>query len=230
MTVRLSSSNILTTVRLTTVIGVIDADDYLSGKHSAILVQTDAGLRAFYQACVEAGPTLCALHESSVRKISTRVNKIISNLKRRPITVYLNQTEGTGTYGLITYKLAQTALFNFLSQPYGTLGAANASVTAFALSSLEKGDGSLLWQLSGPSQMALTCNGTEFSLPPLLGTGTSEAGRANLCADTDPSNRTIENMEAYYKNQFKISQFGDMWNLASRCQYVPCLCDILHWN
>lgn len=195
---------------------MIDADDYLSGTQASSLVRTDAGLHAVYQACVDAGPSECAIHEASVDKISARVDAIFNNLKRRPIPVFVNESSGTGTYGLMTYKLVHSLFFSFLYSPY--LGPPNATLATVALRALEQGDPSLFWAFAGASQGSLTCNGTTFPLPPIF--ASSEAERTILCVDTDPVDGTIDELEAYFDGQAKISQFADTWPIASQCKCV----------
>lgn len=200
--------------------GVIDAEDYLSGAHAKNLLRTDAGLNAFYQACVEAGPTKCAIHESTAAQVSARVETILNNLKRRPIPVFANQTGGTGTYGLVTYKIAQFVLFNFLYSPYPTIspliGSVNSTAAALGLKSLEEGDGSLFWQAAQPSRAALSCNSTTFPLPPII--SSSDASNAILCADQDLHDGSIEDLETYFEEQRNISRFADMWTSAASCK------------
>lgn len=152
--------------------------------------------------------------------MSARVETLFNKLKRRPVPVFVNETGGTGTYGLVTYKIAQNVLFSFLYSPYPTIspliGAVNATVAAFALRSLEEGDGSLFWQAAGPSQIALACKSTTFPLPPIL--SSTDASIAILCADEDLHDGTIEDLETYFEEQRNISRFADVWTGAANCK------------
>lgn len=192
----------------------------MSGARTTNLVRTDAGLNAFYQACVEAGPVKCAIHESTAAQVSARVDSILNNLKRRPVPVFGNQTGSTGTYGLVTYKIAQNVLLNFLHSPYPTLspliGTLNSTVAALGLKSLEEGDGSIIWQAANPSRVSIACNSTTFPLPPII--SNSDAANAIFCADQDPNHGSIEDLEAYFVRQRKVSRFADVWNGAPGCQ------------
>lgn len=53
----------------------------------------------------------CAIYEPTVAQISARVETILNDLKRRPVSVFANQTGDTDTYGLLTYKIVQSVVF-----------------------------------------------------------------------------------------------------------------------
>ncbi|THH27977.1 hypothetical protein EUX98_g6208 [Antrodiella citrinella] len=120
--------------------GVMDAEDYYSAQRSTSLLDTDATLFGIYQACVDAGPLVCPIHESSTEKIHDRIQKLVNSLRSNPATFY---NADTGSHGEVDYSLVQKVIFISLYRPYES-GMKLASV----LADLERGVAEPIFRLS----------------------------------------------------------------------------------
>lgn len=100
---------------------------FLSGQYARDLIDTDKDLFQIYQACVEAGPSICPIHESSADAIDQRINAFLDKLKTQPR--FYNET--SGAYGTLDYSAAKGAIATVLYVPYDS-GASLAQALALA--------------------------------------------------------------------------------------------------
>ncbi|GJE90051.1 alpha/beta hydrolase [Phanerochaete sordida] len=200
--------------------GVVDAENYYAGLWSNNLLDTDQTLRTILDACVAAGPSLCALYENTTDEVHARLSAIFAALKTRPLPVYSNATGKE--YALIDYKTARRALFAQLYAPYG--GTARVSnypsmELLHALAQLEKGDGLALARHAGlvPASTPFTCACPDAPPAPLL--LTPDTSIAIGCGDTGLARvgDTPEDLEAHFANMSTFTEFADQWLFRVGC-------------
>jgi len=166
-------------------------------------------LLSIYQACVDVGPSICPIYETTTDKISTRVNTLLDSLKIEPISFY-NDT--SGEYGSLDYSAAKGAIFTVLYTPHQT----GASLT-FALALAEQGEGQPLFALSTrvASSSDYVCDCSAAPSTPFA--DGYENTLAIACGDSDPSNGTLDDMKALYAEMAQDSQFAEMWTIYLDC-------------
>jgi hypothetical protein len=154
--------------------GVMDVEDYFMGmslvcpltyqtltnpvdRWSDEMRDSDVALNLFYEACAEAGPDACALHDADAAKIYFRMEKVFKELQERPIAVppQRNTTSLQSDYGVVDYGMVRVFVFFFLYAPYAGRTTSAASLAA-ALAAMEKRDGRSVqlrgWQAAGPAR------------------------------------------------------------------------------
>ena len=177
-------------------------------------------MRVFSQACVDAGPETCAIHESTAEKVEDRLNAIFEAIKQRPLPAVPNGTDFSDQdYGVATYGLARNLLFqDYLYSPYGNYPWKEPIAPAIAsiFYEIEQGNGFPLWNASKLGLTSFQCSSSSGSsnLPD------RSAGVAVACGDGDPVYDTIEDLEALQVKLNNQSEFGDEWNLRANCVCV----------
>ena len=214
-------------------VGILDPYDYYAGEFgtqpsqrtlsivrspglwSNMLVDTDKGLGWFFEQCAEAGPATCALYEESAEGVKERYTRILTALKTRSLAVTTTDPLATAAdYGVVTYRLALSAVFDFLYSPYKNNSAA---ILATALAAAEHGDGKPLWDLmkSGVTQFRCQCpNSPEPSQSPAGLTA------AIACGDGAALNESPEDLQDWYDKVGRDSQFAPLWQMHATCTYV----------
>jgi hypothetical protein len=177
----------------------------------------------FYEACVEAGPDACALHETTVGAVESRVENIFAKLKAQPIPVYApaaSKSTSSVNYGLTDYAVARNIVFQFLYGPYGG-GGYNATAVANGLAAAEKGDGRPLWDLKKETltDFKRECGKDE---PRTELYGGKETTLAIACSDGDIVDDSVDELQMHYEEMAKQSSFAEFWNWRVQCAYVSC--------
>lgn len=124
--------------------GVFDAQDYYDLGWRTNIVDADEALETFSTYCHQAGPKNCTFWGPSAQNISTRLDKILTNLKNYPVPVA--GLEAGSTAGLATYSDLKQLMFWALY-----VATDRFPVLADALHGLEEGNGSAVvngWQLA----------------------------------------------------------------------------------
>ena len=181
------------------------------------LRDTDAGLHRFYQACVDAGPLACPIHESSAQKIHDRVQSLFNKLRSYPISFYNAETM---SYGRVDYSVLKQVMFATLYKPYNT-----GKELVSAIADLEQGIAEPMYQLSEMKRAhnllleAHTC--------PVSPRDPSMPWRGNTlaiaCGDGDPVQDGVDELRSYYEDMAESSMFADIWWPRIGCAYVRCL-------
>ena len=125
--------------------GVVDTEDYYTGRRSTNLFGTDTVLKRLTQHCYDAGPERCALFEDGgAHEVLNKLQSLAESLRATPVGV-----PGTATRSpqLITYSDVISALFNSLYAPIQVL-----PVLAQALHNLMNANGTSFAVLKGERQ------------------------------------------------------------------------------
>lgn len=174
------------------------------GNWSSSFFDSDNALVSFYQACFEAGPSLCAIYENSTDLISARVDKIINGVHLRPIQVYNDQDPSSINFGVVDYTVAMGQLIQAVHAPFGQ----GASI-ARGLVQLEQGNnGSLIFAGSGASEVNSldTC---DFDSSQPFVAGFVETSSAINCGDILVDNiRTFEQVQSDYEEMLKVTRLA----------------------
>lgn len=175
---------------------------------NASLIDTDAVLTWFYDACVEAGPELCPIHESTSERIRQRVNNVLEGLKSAPIP-FVDAT--SGTQGVVTYDVVKNQLFQMLYSPYSS-----GAPFAAAFAALEAGNPVPIWSSSSDAGIQQLLIGS--CIPELNEIVVDAFITAVIgCSEALPVTDTLDDLKVYYDNLVKQSSFADVWNGRAGC-------------
>ena len=189
-----------------------------TGNWSSSLLNTDDALTAVYDACVEAGPSLCALYDTSSDAIRARVNKLIESLHLAPVPVYDDSDPTSISFGVADYTVIVLQLFQMLYTPF-----VSGPVILEALAALEQGNASAVYQGSvtmANNQNLATCD-FNTSQPFVVGFLDISAPIAcgDILVDTDRV-RTLDEAKSDYQGMANASAtFATTWYSLSegRC-------------
>ncbi|THH28198.1 hypothetical protein EUX98_g5998 [Antrodiella citrinella] len=192
--------------------GVVDSPDYYKALWSRNLMDTDAELFQLYQACVDAGPLVCAIHESSTEKIHSRVQGLLTKIRSYPASFY-NAT--TGVYGEVDYSLVKSVILSVLYKPHD-LGKGLVS----AIADLEQGNPEPIWQLSGGKEAGKLLTGS-CACPATPEKPWNKIGRENFyaiaCGDGDVVTDSVDALRKYYDDLAEDSIFAENWYIRVGC-------------
>lgn len=176
------------------------------------------------QACVDAGPGVCPLHESTREKVHARIENILSNLRRRPLPVNTNSSSPTG-YGLVDYRIARSVLFVLLYSPYAAGKMFYPALQVFhALSEAEKGNGEPLGNYD-VFRAPFKCECPKPEKPTRPSLMSLDATFAILCSDgAVRNNDTVEDLEEHFDAMFRDTEFAGMWPYRAHCRCVWSSC------
>ncbi|KZV83249.1 hypothetical protein EXIGLDRAFT_656341 [Exidia glandulosa HHB12029] len=183
--------------------GVVDLENYYSGAWDNNLMDADKALAMVLDSC--AASSTCPLHEATGKLISKRLDAILARLKTDPIPV---RTSGSN-YGMVDFSLARTLLFLGLTEPVGTYPLIFA-----ALAEVEKGNGDLLFAVSGvkASSWQCECGGAEE-----LATFPAVTLAAVACSDADVVREDLDQLKQHYANMARLSNFAEYWRIHVYC-------------
>lgn len=222
--------------------GVVDAENYYASEGRRLyvsssltylfffaalwsnnLVDTDKVLDWFFEECVEAGPELCALHDSSATKIKDRFMNLLASIKASPMPVVATTSLASpAEYGIVDYALVLNVLLLFTFGPYaGRSRTFNPATLASALAATEKGDPVPFWNLykNGVVEFKCSCDANP-PIPPVPVSFRGHASPAILCTDGDPVDDTTEELQVLFDQLAGDSIFGPLWGGRIRCSYV----------
>ncbi|KAK6985224.1 hypothetical protein R3P38DRAFT_3450723 [Favolaschia claudopus] len=97
----------------------------------------------FLESCVSAGPSACALYESTPAAIQAKVNVLSQQLKTRPFPVVTSLSSFTPFYHVVDYSMLRQTIFVALYISY-----ASFQPLASALHDLSLGNASALYEMS----------------------------------------------------------------------------------
>lgn len=173
------------------------------------LRDADAALVNIYQACLEAGPLVCRIHEDSVPKIDARVNTLLEKLRTEPIAFF---SEQTGLYGEVTYTIAKLVIFSTLYTPHST-----GRALTDALAELEKGNAEPLWNMNTIYKKYnvedLTCDCPAVPPVPFA----TDVTASIACSDGNVINATVDDIRKSFEEVAEVSEFAEHWLMHLFC-------------
>ncbi|KIP06187.1 hypothetical protein PHLGIDRAFT_467113 [Phlebiopsis gigantea 11061_1 CR5-6] len=111
--------------------GIVNSHEWYAGIYDSWLGHTEDALTSYYDACVAAGPDLCALYANSSSAIRSRVTSLLDTLHTAPVPASHNASN----LGVVDAGLVLNRLFQTLFEPF-SLGQSFAA----ALVALEAGN------------------------------------------------------------------------------------------
>lgn len=185
------------------------ADCSQVGKSLTSLIDTDKVLDGFFTGCVEAGSENCGFWAPTPNAISQNLTSLFEDIRSRPRPI-----RSDSMYGILDYEKLKGSVFTSLYSPY-----ASFPRLAEGLGELAAGDGSSLFDLIPPAEIACSCDPAEHifdSLP--------DATTAIVCNDGEVVPDDIEAAEEYLSKAMQVSQWSDLWSgIRFGCVYVfPC--------
>jgi hypothetical protein len=206
--------------------GNVDLFEWTSGSGHHFLHDADKVMDAFYEMCHSVGPVQCAFYESSPKAIEVRLDKLLANLKVRPIVVPA-ATHSLDLPEIVYYSSVKRLISTALYRPIPMF-----PKLAEVLASIDSGNGKpyveyvtgigirqpfeCVANLPGPGDEDLE--------------GTDDAFKAIMCTDSLAMNDTVEEFEDYSKDLihdskaagavqavFRLSCAG--WNIKSKWRF-----------
>ncbi|KAJ6569125.1 TAP-like protein-domain-containing protein [Mycena capillaripes] len=177
--------------------GVEDMDSYYTANATNMMVDVNGSLQAFFEGCSLAGPDICPFYEPSPSAIATKLDALTDSVKEQPIPVVMPDS-----HGIVDFNFLRNAIVNSLFAPYDP--AVGFVSLGQGLAALAKGNATVLYaQNAFPS---FQCQAS----PPPFHLNNFEAYMAIACGDPVPVNDTVAQLEEYWLNAAKVSQFSDL--------------------
>jgi hypothetical protein len=155
----------------------------------------DKVLQRFFTECHKVGPDACAFYASSPEAISANLDKLYAQVLAQPVVAY--SPDPTLSYGVVDPPTLKNAIYGALSAPYDLF-----STLAQGLADLQRGNGSVLLQLSIPQA--------------------NEAFTAISCGDGKAVTDDARALEEYTQRISNISSFESIdAGVRTLCSYVP---------
>ncbi|KAK4052692.1 hypothetical protein OIV83_001979 [Microbotryomycetes sp. JL201] len=200
--------------------GVVDSVEFTrnlwqSGRTA--MDHTNKTLEGFYEACVQAGPTRCALAttDSTAASLRARIDKLRRRLRAEPLPVVT--VAGTG---IVKTSDIQHVIFRKLYSPKSW------PVLASILANAENGNGTAMYMdLNEALDLVPRNQSDNVFARPMDKMGTGLSCSAIMCSDTDPSplaNTSKNELISYFEEMGRRSIAGEPWSLwMARCRNWP---------
>lgn len=183
--------------------GNVDAGNYVSGRGSHFLEDTDRVMDAFYFFCHQAGPNLCDFHAESPDAIRARLDALLDSIKRNPVVVPA-WSPSNPTPEIISYSRVRRLISTALYRPVFIFPNLASSLLA-----LESGDGRPFVDLTSqggdglPPLCSIRLDNPDPTspenpapeMPEMEGSG--DASKANQCSEWDPMQGGVEGFATY---------------------------------
>lgn len=173
------------------------------GNWTSALYDIDHVLTAYYDACVAAGPSLCAIWENTTHLVQARVDRLLNSIQLAPLPVF-NDTDPTSiAFDVIDYPLARSLFINIAYNPY-TVGA----FAAQALVLLEQGEGLAFQAAAGGNSVDALATCDFDSSQPFVA-GLLDVSSSITCGDVvSTALPTPAEARAAYANALGVSPFA----------------------
>ncbi|KAF7311968.1 AB hydrolase-1 domain-containing protein [Mycena indigotica] len=155
------------------------------------MTDTDHVLQTFFDDCFKAGPSECAYYDSSPAKIAANLKALEERLRRQPISV-LTPT----SHGVVDYSFLRVLTFANL------LGPSDWPNFARLLAQISAGNGTEAYT----QKQVPTFQCSQKDVYTLF-----QATIGMACSDMRPVHDTIPELDAFRKNEAKLSGYGNVW-------------------
>ncbi|KAJ7660459.1 TAP-like protein-domain-containing protein [Mycena rosella] len=177
--------------------GVEDMDSYYSSNQTAMMVDVNGSLEAFFDGCNKAGPDICPFYAPSSSEIAEKLDALTSSIKEQPLPVV-----APDSHGIVDFGFLRNVIFQSLFAPYDP--AVGFVSLAQGLAALANGNATVLYGLIPvPSFECQTS-------PPPFHLNNFESYTTIACGDPVPVTDTVAQLEEYWLNAAKVSQFADL--------------------
>ncbi|KAG6861429.1 hypothetical protein C0995_000269 [Termitomyces sp. Mi166 len=187
--------------------GVVDIENYYQTRWSTNLIDTSKTMNYFFTSCHAAGPEICPFYAPTPDLIAANLTKLYESVKARPMPV-----RTPTSYGLVDYTRLRTSIFSSLYKPWAAY-----PTLANALAALARGDGAPLFSMYDLPKFQCDCG--PDSEDSRLG---KDASTTILCNDGDPISSKFEDLEEYFEDVMKNSEWFEIWaNIRTSCTGWP---------
>ncbi|KAF7376976.1 AB hydrolase-1 domain-containing protein [Mycena sanguinolenta] len=177
--------------------GVEDMDSYYTANATNMMVDVNGSLQAFFDGCNKAGPDNCPFYAPSSSQIAAKLDALTSSVKEQPIPVVTPDS-----HGIVDFTFLRNVIFGSLFAPYDS--AVGFVPLAQALAALADGNATVLYDLIPVPTFECQTS------PPPFHLNDFESYTAIACGDPISINDTVAQLEEYYLNAAKVSQFSDL--------------------
>ncbi|KAJ6607431.1 TAP-like protein-domain-containing protein [Mycena sp. CBHHK59/15] len=177
--------------------GVEDMDSYYTSNATNMMVDVNGSLQAFFDGCNKAGPDICPFYAPSPSEIAAKLDALTSSVKEQPLPVVTPDS-----HGIVDFNFLRNAIFGSLFAPYDP--AIGFVSLAQGLAALANGNATVLY--AQIPEMSFECQ----TSPPPFHLNNFEAYMAIACGDPVPINDTVAQLEEYWLNAARVSQFSDL--------------------
>lgn len=162
-----------------------------------MMVDANGSLQAFFDGCNKAGPDICPFYAPSSSEIAAKLDALTSSVKEQPLPVVTPDS-----HGIVDFNFLRNAILQSLFAPYDP--AVGFVSLAQGLAALANGNATVLYaQIPVPSFECQTS-------PPPFHLNNFESYTAIACGDSVPVNDTVAQLEEFWLNAAKVSQFSDL--------------------
>ncbi|KAH7060858.1 TAP-like protein-domain-containing protein, partial [Macrophomina phaseolina] len=182
--------------------GVVHGSNYMKALWSDNLHDTEKTMRAFYDRCAEAGPSVCPIADinSTATDIEEKAHAVLTKMYHNPVQVKGEFPE------IVTWSDVRLFMFMALYEPLRAF-----PLMAEMLAAMARGDedGEMERYLTGKHFFACAAQGNDTDIAQVDG----EASMAIMCSDGDPQDYLdLDGMEEHWRNLDAISPtVGAMW-------------------
>ena len=184
------------------------------GNWSSVILDTEQAFTRYLDACVEAGPSACPIHENTTELVRARIEHLADKLHLNPLPVFNDSDTSNVKFGTVGYTDLTNSIFQMLYGP-----TARGAPAAEALPIIEQGDGSMLFK-DFPF-LEDSCTGNKSK--PFVA-GQDEIRASIACSDRINSSRySLEQMQQAYQDELAISPtFAPVAHVmfSGLCSYV----------
>ncbi|KAJ6618513.1 TAP-like protein-domain-containing protein [Mycena sp. CBHHK59/15] len=174
-----------------------DMDSYYTSNATNMMVDVNGSLQAFFDGCNKAGPDICPFYAPSPSEIAAKLDALTSSVKEQPLPVVTPDS-----HGIVDFNFLRNAIFGSLFAPYDP--AIGFVSLAQGLAALANGNATVLY--AQIPEMSFECQ----TSPPPFHLNNFEAYMAIACGDPVPINDTVAQLEEYWLNAARVSQFSDL--------------------
>ncbi|KAJ6603511.1 TAP-like protein-domain-containing protein [Mycena vulgaris] len=180
--------------------GVFEMESYFTANETSMMADVDGSLDAFFDGCNKAGPEVCPFYEPTASAISAKLDALTASVHEKPIAVVT-----PGSHGIIDLTFLRNAILDALFGPYDS--ASGFVPLAQGLAGLAKGNATAFYALGAIPTFECP---TSASAAPAFHENNLEAYIAIACGDANPINDTLAELQEYWLNGLRVSNFSDL--------------------
>ncbi|KAJ7328237.1 TAP-like protein-domain-containing protein [Mycena albidolilacea] len=181
--------------------GVEDMDSYYTANVTNLTIDVDASLQAFFDGCEKAGPDICPFYAPSPLEIAAKLDALTTSIKEQPLPVVMPDS-----HGIVDFLFLRNAILYSLFSPYDPV--VGFVSLGQSLAALAEGNATTLYTMI--AEPSFECQAS----PPPFHLNNFEAYIAIACGDPEPINDTVAQLEEFWMNGTRVSQFSDLFSVT----------------
>jgi hypothetical protein len=182
----------------------------ISANVTNLTIDVDASLQAFFDGCKKAGPDICPFYAPSPSEIAAKLEALTTSVKEQPLPVVMPDS-----HGIVDFLFLRNAILYSLFSPYDPV--VGFVSLGQSLAALTEGNATALYAMI--AEPSFECQAS----PPSFHLNNFEAYMAIACGDPEPVNDTVAQLEEFWLNGTRVSQFSDLFSVTRvLCALVFC--------